>query len=144
MYECAAITSPQALRAYYPIIEEACERLSAREGRDHFAPDVYRALMAGEGRGYVVLRDGEAVGFFAVQPTGDADGRPALQLWLGYARPGEYGAFAAGLRECELVALDEGRSTLVLGTCRRGWLKHAPEFGFRLREFIFEKQVSHG
>lgn len=142
MYECVAIGSAPMLRAYYPIIEEACERLSARERRDHFAPDVYRALMAGEGRGYVVLRDGEAVGFFAVQPTEDAECRPALQLWLGYARPGEAGAFAAGLRECELVALDEGRSTLVLGTCRRGWLKRAPEFGFELREFLFEKQVT--
>ncbi len=144
MYECRAIDSPEALRQHYPLIEEACMRLRLREGRDHFAPEVYRALMAGEGRGHVVLRDGVEVGFFAVQPTQDAEGRAALQLWLGYARPGEAGAFETGLRECEAIARDQGRATLVLATGRRGWLRHAPQFGFELREFIFEKQVMYG
>lgn len=144
MYECVPLRDQDSLREFYPLIEEACERLSSREGRDHFAPEVYASLRDGLGVGFVVLGDDGPCGFFAVQRTADSEDRPALQLWLGYARPGAHGAFECGLKECELIAMEEGRKTLVLGTRRRGWVKHAPRFGFELRELVFEKAVCHG
>lgn len=142
MYQCVPVDRAELLRQHYPLIEEACARFSAREEREHFAPDVYATLLRGEAKAVLVCKGGEAVGFFAVQATRDSRDRPALQLWIGYARPGSAGAFEHGLRECELLALEEGRATLVFGTQRRGWTRHAPRFGFELAELTFEKQVN--
>ena len=143
MLACMALDTAVALRDHYPIINEACERLSAREGRLHFAPDIYATLLRGGAKGFVLSRAGEAVGFFMVQGTADSEDRPALQLWIGYARPGTGDdVFKAGLDKCEAIAAAEGRVTLVLGTHRRGWLKHAPRFGLVLKEYLFEKRVS--
>lgn len=141
--ECVEIRDPATLRANYWLLEEACERLTEREGREHFAPEVYRALVAGEARCFLILDSGAAVGFFAVQPTTDSTERPALHVWIGYARPGHPGVFAFGLRECELLAFEQGRASLVLSSCRRGWLRYGPQYGFELREFVFERRVSH-
>lgn len=142
MFECLAVTSAEMLRAAYPLLDEACQRLTEREGRPHFAPDVYAELLAGKGKAFVVRSFDAPVGVFVVQPTADSNGAPALQLWIGYAVPGASGAFEFGLRECERMAAAEGRQTLVFGSCRRGWLRHAPRAGFELREFIFEKRVT--
>ena len=143
MLTCMALDTADALRAHYPIINEACERLSAREGRLHFAPDIYATLLRGAAKGFVLLRDGSDVGFFMVQGTADSEDRPALQLWIGYARPGTGDdVFGAGMEVCESIAAAEGRSTFVFGTHRRGWLKRASRYGFELKEYLFEKRVS--
>lgn len=141
--ECVEIRDVAMLREFYWLIEDACERLTEREGRPHFAPEVYRALHAGEAKGFLILDAAQAVGFFAVQPTTDSTERPALHVWIGYARPGHPGVFAFGLRECELLASEQGRASLVLSSCRRGWLRHGPQYGFELTEFVFERRVSH-
>ena len=143
MLVCMALDTAVALRDHYPIINEACERLSAREGRLHFAPDIYATLLRGGAKGFVLLRAGEAVGFFMVQGTADSEDRPALQLWIGYARPGTGDdVFETGMNVCESIAVAEGRVTFVFGTHRRGWLKRAPHYGFELKEYLFEKRVS--
>ena len=143
MLICVPLDSPEVLRLHYPILQEACERLTAREGRLHFAPDIYATLLRGAAKGFVLLRNELPVGFFTVQGTADSEDRPALQLWIGYARPGAGDdVFKAGLDKCEAIAAAEGRVTLVLGTHRRGWLKHAPRFGLVLKEYLFEKRVN--
>lgn len=143
MLTCLPLDSADLLRAHYPIINEACERLTAREGRLHFAPDTYALILRGGAKAFVLLREEMPVGFFMVQGTADSEDRPALQLWIGYARPGTGDdVFQAGLDKCEAIAVAEGRATLVLGTHRRGWLKHAPRFGLVLKEYLFEKRVN--
>lgn len=138
---CTKITAAADLREHYWLLEEACERLTAREGRLHFAPDVYAALMRGEAQLTLVVDGGEPVGLFTTYPVTTLDAK-ALHVWHAYVRPGcGAEALRAGLTECELQAAEQGRDQLVFGTQRRGWLRLAPELGYELAGFKFTKEV---
>lgn len=142
MLHCLPLDTPGALRAHYALLAEACERLAAREQRPHFAPDLYAALLRGDAKAYLICRDEQPVGLFTVTGGLAAGGEPSLHVWHAYVRP-EAGAevLPFGLRVCEGVAREAGFRTLTMGTQRRGWLRKAPELGFALSEFRFEKQV---
>lgn len=134
---CVKITSAADLREHYWLLEEACERLTAREGRLHFAPDVYAALMRGDAQLTLVLDDGEAVGLFTTKRNGEA-----LHVWHAYVRPGaDSETLKIGLSECELQAEEQGCARLSFGSRRRGWLRIAPTLGYELAEFKFTKEV---
>lgn len=142
MLRCIPLDTPGALRRHFALLDEACVRLSAREERDHFAPDVYTVLLRGEARAFLICRDEQDVGLFTVLGGAACNGEPALHVWHAYVRPGAGDdVLPFGLRECERVAREEGFRTLVMSTQRRGWLRKAPELGFELREFRFERQV---
>lgn len=135
--EAAKITSADALREHYWLLEEACERLTAREGRLHFAPDIYADLMRGDAQMTVLIEDRELVGLFTTLRNGDA-----LHVWHAYVRPGAgREALRCGLAECEIQAGEQGCSRLTFGTQRRGWLRLAPMLGYELAEFKFTKEV---
>lgn len=139
---CRPIATAADLRAFYWLLEEACQRLSARENRDHFAPDVYAALLRGEATAVVVQDGALPLGLYVVCQDDDPDGRPALYVWIGYVRPG--GApevVETGLAGCEAMAREQGFGSLVFGTQRRGWLRHAQRLGFELVEYRYVKQV---
>lgn len=139
--DCRTITSAEALRDYYWLLEEACERLTAREGRLHFAPDVYAALMRGDARMTLVLEGDEPAGLFTTYQAETLDAK-ALHVWHAYVRPGANPqTLRVGLAECELQAAEQGRESLVFGTLRRGWLRLAPTLGYELAEFKFKKEV---
>lgn len=76
---CALIDTAQALREHYWLLDEACERLTQREGRLHFAPDVYGALMRGDAQMLLVL-DPEPVGMVVVYPSETPAKEPALHV----------------------------------------------------------------
>lgn len=131
------VTSAEALREHYWLLEEACERLTAREGRLHFAPDVYLSLMRGDARMTVLVKGNEAVALFTTLVVEDA-----LHIWHAYVRP-DAGpkALRYGLEECELQAGEQACKRLTFGTQRRGWLRLAPTLGYELAEFKFTKEV---
>ncbi|KII34850.1 hypothetical protein NL64_06190 [Pseudomonas fluorescens] len=135
--EVAKVTSAEALREHYWLLEEACERLTAREGRLHFAPDIYGTLMRGDAQMTVMVEDQQLVGLFTTKVNGDA-----LHVWHAYVRPGAArDTLQRGLAECELQAGERGCTRLTFGTQRRGWLRLAPMLGYELAEFKFTKEV---
>lgn len=139
---CVLIDTAQALREHYWLLAEACERLTQREGRLHFAPDVYGALMRGEAQ-MLLVEDSEPVGMVVAYPSETPAKEPALHVWLAYARPGSPAeVVAAGLRECETRAAEQGKSHLMFATQRRGWFRAAAKLGYELAELTYTKQVS--
>lgn len=139
---CLPIEHVAQARAFYWLIEEACERLNAREHREHFAPDVYAALLRGEAKAVVVMDGEQPVGLYVACRDCEHNARPAMLIWLGYVRPGApHGVAKAGLAHCEQLAAAEGLDTVVFGTQRRGWLRHARQLGFELVEYRYEKRV---
>jgi|GEM_PF-3611126 len=131
------IVSAEALREHYWLLEEACERLTAREGRLHFAPDVYLELMRG-GAQMTTINEGDAVvGLFTTKVVDDA-----LHVWHAYLRPGtDPKALRFGLEECEIQCHERDCKRLTFGTQRRGWLRLAPTLGYELAEFKFTKEI---
>src|SRR5690606_36272970 len=78
----------QDLRDHYWLLEEACERLNAREPRSHFAPDLYADILEGRARAVLGFVKDQPIGFFVTRPGHDSEGRPALLVWVAYTRPG--------------------------------------------------------
>jgi hypothetical protein len=139
---CAKITSAQDLREHYWLLEEACERLTAREGRLHFAPDVYAALMRGDALMTLVIDAGEAAGLFTTYKRSATPDDGSLHVWHAYVRPGAHRqTLQIGLDECELQAQEQGCNSLVFSTQRPGWLRLAPELGYELVSYKFRKEV---
>lgn len=140
--ECVLIDTARALREHYWLLDEACERLTQREGRLHFAPDVYGALMRGEAQMLLVV-DREPVGMVVVYSSETPAKEPALHVWLAYARPGASSeVVATGLRECELRAAEQGKTHLMFATQRRGWFRAAAKLGYELAEMTYTKKVT--
>lgn len=140
--DCILVDSAHALREHYWLLDEACERLTQREGRLHFAPDVYASLMRGDAQMLVVM-DTAPVGLVVIYPSQTPAKEPALHVWLAYARPGSSPeVVAAGLRECELRAAEQGKSHLMFATQRRGWFRAAAKLGYELAELTYTKKVS--
>lgn len=137
------IESVAMLRAVYPMLEEACQRISAREGREHFAPDVYARLVRGDARMTVIERSGEPVGLFVTAKGLDHNDLPTvLHIELAYVLPGQPDdVMWAGIAECQDQARDDKRTQLTFGTQRRGWMRLAPRYGYELKELIFSMQV---
>lgn len=139
---CIPVETAQALRDNYWLLDEACQRLTQREGRLHFAPDVYGTLMRGEAQMLLVM-DQEPVGLVVIYPSETPAKEPALHVWLAYARPGSSPDIVAiGLRECELRAAEQGKTHLMFATQRRGWFRAAKKLGYELAELTYTKQVS--
>lgn len=135
--EALKVTSIELLREHYWLLEEACERLTAREGRLHFAPDIYASLVRGDALMTVLVEAHAPVALFTTKVNGDA-----LHVWHAYVRPGiPPAALRMGLNECEIQAGEQGCVRLTFGTQRRGWLRLAPALGYELAEFKFTKEI---
>lgn len=135
--QAVKIVSADALREHYWLLEEACERMTAREGRLHFAPDIYGSLMRGDARLTLIFEADEPVGLITTMVNGDA-----LHIWHAYVRPGASSqVLRFGLEECEIQVHEHDCKRLTFGTLRRGWIRLAPTLGYELTEFKFTKEV---
>jgi len=136
------VTSHHKLQQYYPLLEEACARLTARQDIRAFAPDVYAALLQGKAELIVGFRDGQLKGFFTCYPVEHPCSRPHLHVWHGYIRPGDPpDGLVAAFKEIEAVARAKGCVQIVFGTQRKGWAKVASRVDMTLRDYTFSKEL---
>lgn len=136
------VTTHLGLQGYYGLIEEACARITARQGFRAFAPDVYAALLQGKAELIVGFRDGVVKGFFTCYVVEHPCSPPHLHVWHGYIRPGDPAdGLIAAFAELSKVALEKGCSQLVFGTRRKGWERAAKRVGMSLRDYTFSKQI---
>lgn len=139
---CERIETIGQLRESYWLIEQACSRVTEREERVHFAPDLYAAVARGEAQMLLVV-DQSPVGFLITFQGKTPAGEPALHVWMAYAVPGTgQDAIAFGMQEVDLMAAELGLRHVVFSTQRRGWLRRAQATGYQLAEFVFTKEVS--
>lgn len=130
------------LQDYYPLVEEACRRISRQQGFPAFAPDVYAALLQNKAELHVGFRDGEAKGFFTCYVIEPPCSPPHLHVWHGYIRPGDPpDGIVAAFVQIEQVARDNGCSQIVFSTRRRGWARAAAKLGLILRDYTFFRPV---
>lgn len=138
---CLRVETGDQLRDHYWLLEEACERLTARENRLHFAPDIYAAVMRGDAQMTVVV-DEAPVGLMVTQPDRTPDNHAALRVWIAYAVPGAGSeALPTGMHEAELMAVEQGFGHMIFGTQRCGWLRRAKELGYELSEYTFTREI---
>ncbi len=136
------ITSHTGLQDYYPLVEEACRRISRQQGFTAFAPDVYAALLQGKAELHVGFRDGQVKGFFTCYVIEHPCSPPHLHVWHGYIRPGDPAdGIVAAFEEIERVAQAKGCSQIVFSTRRRGWARAAAKLGLILRDYTFFRPV---
>lgn len=136
------ITSHTGLQDYYPLVEEACRRISRQQDIVAFAPDVYAALLQGKAELYVGFRDGEAKGFFTCYTVEPPCSPPHLHVWHGYIRPGDPAdGIVAAFEEIGRVAQAKGCSQIVFSTRRKGWARAATRLGLILRDYTFFRPV---
>lgn len=137
------IHSHVELRGHYKLLEEACERISARQNAGAFAPDVYSALLQGKAELVVGFRNGEVKGFFTCYVVEHPCSAPHLHVWHGYIRPGDPAdGLVAAFVKLEEVAKEKGCVQLVFGTQRKGWERVARRVGMTLRDYTFSKEFS--
>ncbi len=142
MIHFSRVTEIADLKKYYPILEEACSRITRRQSAEAFAPDVYAALLNGKAELVVGFRDGELKGFFTCYVIERPCGSRSLHIWHGYIRPGDPpNGLIAAFYELENVARQKGCTELVFGTQRKGWSKVAARVGMKLRDYTFQKDI---
>ncbi|MFV1943484.1 hypothetical protein VPH49_21970 [Pseudomonas luteola] len=137
------VSSMSELKRVYWLLDEACQRITQREGREVFAPDVYALLARGDARMTVVYRYEEPVGMFVSTRELSDDNLPTvLHLYLGYVIPGQPDdVMWAGIAASQDQAREEKRTLITFGTQRRGWMRLAPRYGYELKELVFSMGV---
>lgn len=143
MYRFLVVRDKAQAREAYPMLEKACARITQREDRALFAPDVYSALMHGSARMTMILDGEEPVGLFVTTDGVATNGDVSCHVWVAYAVPGAPTAVLPdGLQEVERQAQEQRRGQITFGTRRPGWLRLAQHLGYTMTEWRFEKQVN--
>lgn len=141
MIDFIHMSSPQLLRDYYWLVEEACANFN-RHGNNEFAPDVYSVLTRGQAEMFVGRDNGIPKGFFTCYTVQHPNQSPVLHIWHGYIQPGGSRAYLqAAFDYMNGLAKERGCSSFAFTTARKGWDRVIGRSKFRFVSTTFEREV---
>lgn len=132
-----APVAPNQIGAVWPRLRAPMAEIESPDG--WIAEDVYFTLRNGGATLYLVLIDGEEVGFVVLRSISDFDGQ-RLHIWLLHARS-DVDVMAEFSDELDNIARSINASHITFGTTRRGWAKVAPRYHFEVRETVFQRKI---
>lgn len=127
---------PADLAKVWPLIRDEVASVEAPDG---FIPeDVYALCRSAEATLFVLLIDGERIGWTVLRLLGRD-----LHIWLLYAKAGfdPMTVFRPHLMDIARNATPQPALKLTFGSSRKGWFRVAPKHRFRVRQTTFECDV---
>jgi hypothetical protein len=120
---------PQRLREVWEFVRPGLLEVK-RASRDQWIPeDIYVDCFEGRSMLWLMVEDGNPVGFGVLQPMGDT-----LHIWAGW---GKF-LMEDGFRHAHEIALAGGARKISFDSSRPGWAKIAGKYGFKPVKWIAE------
>jgi len=131
------------LRSVWDLIGPDVE-LVRKRSRGTWSPEHVFALLYNGGAILQLAYIGEVyAGFVVLVINVDVfSGDRSLVVWLLFSRIPS--AFDEGFALVEQLAREYHCSRIILQSPRRGWIRRLAPFGFRVRDYVMEKEVPNG
>jgi hypothetical protein len=113
---------PNNLRQVWDYVREGLLKVKEASNEPWIPEDIYCDCYSGRSMLWLMLEDGQPVGFGVLQPVGDS-----LHIWAGY---GKF-LMEDGFRHAEEIAKLGGVRKITFESNRPGWAKMAEKHGYR-------------